>query len=106
MLRAIIRFIRHFFKKDCCKILLLIFSLSFNSKILFGQEMPGMNMPHDTTNSSMKMNMPMDSMHMEMTSSFSPNLPMNRDGSGTSWQPDANPMVMYMKMKGKNMYMF
>jgi len=34
----------------------------------------------------------------EMTSAFSVNLPMNRDGSGTSWQPDANPMMMYMKM--------
>jgi hypothetical protein len=36
--------------------------------------------------------------HMEMSSSFSVNLPMRRDGSGTSWQPDESPMFMYMKM--------
>jgi hypothetical protein len=35
---------------------------------------------------------------MHMSSFFSSNLPMSRDGSGTSWQPDANPMFMYMKM--------
>lgn len=38
---------------------------------------------------------------LQMTSFFSPNLPMSRDGSGTSWQPDANPMWMYMTMKEK-----
>lgn len=38
---------------------------------------------------------------MQMTSSFSPNLPMNRDGSGTAWLPDESPMMMYMKMFGK-----
>lgn len=43
---------------------------------------------------------------MEMTSFFSPNLPMSRDGSGTSWQPDENPMWMYMKMKGNTTMMF
>lgn len=111
----LIKFIRNFFKKDCCKIFLLIISLSFTTKILFAQDMPGMNMPKDTTKKSKNMNMkkdtmsmqmPMDSMNTEMTSLFSPNLPMNRDASGTSWQPDANPMMMYMKMKGKNMYMF
>jgi hypothetical protein len=42
----------------------------------------------------------------EMTSAFSPNLMMNRDGSGTSWQPDASGMMMYMKMHGRNQYMF
>src|SRR4051812_5336687 len=35
-----------------------------------------------------------------MSSAFSPNLPMSRDGSGTSWQPDSSPMMMYMKMFG------
>src|SRR5262245_47438968 len=93
--------VRNFFKKDCCKVLLFLFSLSFIAKISFAQhDMPGMNMQHDS------MDMSVDSTSMEMTSSFSPNLPMNRDGSGTSWQPDANPMMMYMKMKGKTTYMF
>jgi hypothetical protein len=35
----------------------------------------------------------------QMSSSYSRNLPMSRDGSGTSWQPDENPMMMYMAMK-------
>ncbi|RWY55872.1 hypothetical protein [Mucilaginibacter gilvus] len=43
------------------------------------------NMQHDTTH---KMTM--------MTSQFSLDLPMNRDGSGTSWVPDETPMYMYM----------
>lgn len=42
---------------------------------------------------------------MEMSSFFSPNLPMSRDGSGTSWQPDENPLWMYMVIKGKTAYM-
>ncbi len=32
-----------------------------------------------------------------MTSSLSRNLPMNRNGSGTSWHPDNTPMYAYMK---------
>jgi len=39
----------------------------------------------------------MDHDKMQMTSFFSPNLPMNRDASGTGWQPDESPMWMYMK---------
>ncbi len=38
--------------------------------------------------------------HSVMTSQFSLDLPMNRDGSGTSWVPDETPMFMYM-LKGK-----
>ena len=34
--------------------------------------------------------------HHEMYSAYSLNLPMNRNGSGTSWQPDESPMYMYM----------
>jgi len=56
----------------------------------------------------MNMIMPMDPMGdtIQMSSSFSPNLPMSRDGSGTSWQPDDSPMMMYMKMKDNTTYMF
>lgn len=43
---------------------------------------------------------------MQMHSFFSPNLTMNRDGSGTSWQPDDNPLYMHMCMKGKTSFMF
>jgi hypothetical protein len=34
--------------------------------------------------------------HRKMSSQFSLDLPMNRDGSGTSWVPDQTPMYMYM----------
>jgi hypothetical protein len=41
------------------------------------------------------MNMDMNK-SMKMTSQFSLDLPMNRDGSGTSWVPDESPMYAYM----------
>jgi len=51
--------------------------------------------------------MPMDSMHMPpMSHAFSLNLPMNRNGSGTGWLPDASPMYGYMVHSKKWMYMF
>ena len=34
---------------------------------------------------------------MRMTNGLSRNLPMNRNGSGTSWHPDNTPMYAYMK---------
>jgi len=40
-----------------------------------------------------------------MSHSYSRNLPMSRNGSGTSWMPDATPMYMYMSMKDKSMWM-
>jgi hypothetical protein len=50
---------------------------------------------HDSTNHQ-----------MEMSSRNSVNLPMNRDGSGTSWQPDATPIYAYMLHKQQWMFMF
>lgn len=44
--------------------------------------------------------------HAAMGSSLSLNLLMTRDGSGTSWLPDASPMYGYMLHKGKWMFMF
>ena len=38
-----------------------------------------------------------DSMPHHMTHSFSLSLPMNRNGSGTGWQPDETPLYAYMK---------
>jgi hypothetical protein len=52
-------------------------------------------MQHDTTPHTMNM----------MTSQFSLDLPMNRDGSGTSWLPDETPMYMYMIHGKKWMHM-
>ncbi|RFZ83160.1 hypothetical protein DYU05_13510 [Mucilaginibacter terrenus] len=43
--------------------------------------------------------------HMMMSSQFSLDLPMNRDGSGTSWMPDETPMYMYMMHGKKWMHM-
>jgi hypothetical protein len=40
-----------------------------------------------------------------MTHSFSRNLPMSRNGSGTSWLPDESPMYGYMYHSKKWMYM-
>jgi hypothetical protein len=42
---------------------------------------------------------------MPMTHSYSRNLPMNRNGSGTSWLPDNAPMFGYMFHTPKWMYM-
>lgn len=41
-----------------------------------------------------------------MSHAFSLNLPMNRNGSGTGWLPDASPMYGYMLHSKKWMYMF
>ena len=50
---------------------------------------------HDMHNMDMHMD------HSMPSHSFSRNLPMNRNGSGTSWLPDESPMYMLMK-QGKN----
>lgn len=52
---------------------------------------------HDMGNNTMKM----EKDSMQMTSAFSLNLPMNRNSSGTAWQPDATPMYGYMIKAGK-----
>jgi hypothetical protein len=41
-----------------------------------------------------------------MSHAYSLNLPMNRNGSGTGWLPDASPMYGYMVHSKKWMYMF
>lgn len=40
------------------------------------------------------------------THTYSRNLLMSRNGSGTSWNPDASPMYMRMKSSGKTNWMF
>ena len=55
------------------------------------------------------MDMDMDDMDMSqpmnMSHDYSRNLPMNRNGSGTAWLPDASPMYGYMFHTSKWMYM-
>ena len=48
---------------------------------------------------------PPDEGHPPMSHAFSLNLPMNRNGSGTGWLPDASPMYGYMLHSRKWMYM-
>ncbi|OFY87434.1 MAG: hypothetical protein A3F72_04160 [Bacteroidetes bacterium RIFCSPLOWO2_12_FULL_35_15] len=73
---------------------LLLFSFFLQASIVFAQ--------HDTHHMQMKDTMKMSMDSMNMTSVFSNHLPMNRDGSGTSWQPDQSPMMMYLKILGKD----
>lgn len=64
------------------------------------QEMTHNGMDHS------KMGHEMDSASMPpMSHSFSLNLPMNRNGSGTGWLPDTSPMYGYMIHSKKWMYM-
>lgn len=58
-------------------------------------KMPGMDMGDKS----------MSGMDMMMSSSQSKNLPMERNGSGTSWLPDASPMYGMMFHNGPWMYM-
>jgi hypothetical protein len=58
-------------------------------------DMGAMDMAHDS------------SMHTgSMSHALSRNLPMSRNGSGTSWHPDATPMYMWMQHKGPWMLMY
>ena len=63
-------------------------------------KMPARTMGADTMDHSMH----------KMTSmpshAYSRSLPMNRNGSGTGWNPDASPMYMWMKSTEKTDWMF
>ena len=69
----------------------------FSFITVFAQKMP---MKKDTSMKGMDMgDMKMDSgsmKSMKMNSQYSLDVPMNRDGSGTSWVPDETPMYAYM----------
>ncbi|QJB39368.1 hypothetical protein HF324_16475 [Chitinophaga oryzae] len=67
----------------------------------FAQHEHHKGMKMDTARSPEKMG----PMQMPMNHAFSLNLPMNRNGSGTSWLPDASPMYGYMFHSRKWMYM-
>jgi len=72
-------------------------------------DMGSMSMPtgspaHDMHDSHMDHD---SSMAMpSMSHALSRNLPMSRNGSGTSWQPDETPMYMWMQHKGPWMLMY
>jgi hypothetical protein len=67
------------------------------------QKMP-MHMNHGATKGMNMNDTTMKGMNM-MSNSQSLNLPMTRDGSGTSWLPDASPMYGIMLTGGKWSYM-
>jgi hypothetical protein len=64
-----------------------------------------MNMQEMHGDHDMNMDTGMHMMDIPMSHAFSLNLPMNRDGSGTGWLPDASPMYGYMLHSKKWMYM-
>ncbi len=78
-----------------------------------GETMPMNHSMHDgmsemnTPNYGLTMDTTMGKSMPGMTHSLSRNLPMNRNGSGTSWHPDNTPMYAYMKQPadGKWSYM-
>lgn len=45
-------------------------------------------------------------MHAMPPHAFSLSLPMNRNASGTGWNPDASPMYMFMNNRGRTSWMF
>ena len=57
---------------------------------------------HSDTGSNKTRDTTLESQGMLMSHAYSLNLPMNRNGSGTSWLPDTSPM--YMFMMGNNKY--
>jgi hypothetical protein len=70
-----------------------------------GHHMPGMAMPGDSSHAGHHM-AGMDMGEMNMSHAYSRNLPMNRNGSGTAWQPDQTPMYMWMQHQGPWMLMY
>ena len=60
--------------------------------------MAGMSMPN--------YGLTMDPSMPGMTHSLSRNLPMNRNGSGTSWHPDNTPMYAYMSQPSNNKWSY
>lgn len=92
----------------------LLIIASFLSHTSFAQHEH--HMMHDTSTADKQMHdtMQMDGMDMREESNMSHNgmsnvyslhLPMNRNGSGTAWLPDASPMNGYMFHSSKWMYM-
>jgi len=86
-------------------IVLLPLQAQHKHQVQHDSSMQNMNMA-DSMSMDHNMNMDEDmDMDHDMSHSFSRNLPMSRNGSGTGWLPDASPMYGYMFHSGKWMYM-
>jgi hypothetical protein len=68
-------------------------------------QMDGMDMSREHDMNMSKKGEMHTSHHSSMSHAYSLNLPMNRNGSGTAWLPDASPMYAYMFHSPKWMYM-
>ncbi|GGI27177.1 hypothetical protein [Pedobacter mendelii] len=88
---------------------IIIFAATYKSNAQHEMHMPAKkNSVVKSMDSTMKgMNHDMHNMNMTtpMSHSYSLNLPMSRNGSGTSWLPDASPMYGLMIHSKKWMYM-
>src|SRR4051812_8181836 len=95
-------------------IILILFYLNTSAQHNHKMQSDSMNMMNmndtmpvnDSMMSLSKMNMDYHMQMPGMIHSFSLSLPMNRNGSGTSWSPDNNPMYMIMAHTRKGMWMF
>jgi hypothetical protein len=96
------------------RILILPLLLLFCSEPLFAQHVhPGSDSMNRTMPAESTAPDSMHAMHMDhgsgrmpsMSHSFSRNLPMTRNGSGTAWLPDAAPMYGQMLHSGNWMFM-
>ncbi len=79
----------------------MISEMHLHKPVKDSSAMNNRNMSMDTH----EMNMSNKSMMYSMSSSYSLNLPMNRNGSGTAWLPDASPMYGVMYHSKNWMYM-
>jgi hypothetical protein len=79
--------------------IMLLGVVSSPAQMKMGRDTTKKTKPHTHHMNGMEMD-DMDMMDMsepmKMTSQYSLDLPMNRDGSGTSWVPDESPMYAYM----------
>ncbi len=73
--------------------------------IIFSRNAYSQHEHHQMQDSTKHQSQISDSMNMHMSHAFSLHLPMNRNGSGTGWLPDASPMYGYMFHTPKWMYM-
>lgn len=85
-----------------CAFLFFSLALTFSVRAQHEHQSGDITIPAQDTS---KMNHNMINESTNMSHAFSLNLPMNRNGSGTGWLPDASPMYGVMFHSRKWMYM-
>lgn len=92
------------------RLLFIALIFTFSSRLFAQHDHSMHNMQKDTMQKDSMPAMHHMNMHdhkeMAMSSAYSLSLPMNRNGSGTSWLPDNAPMYGYMLHKKEWMFMF